>query len=379
MNPLENYKAVLDQYFGPKAATFDVSAGTTNHVIGALNHTQFGSFRASFLERLRRLSSIYKPGSVQSAKLLPTLNEVASERNWEGAYSELVALDFMNSDTNWSSDPIELSLDVPAANTLTGGLGNKVTNYDGYFRELDVFFDVKVLLDKSRDILDGVIGEAKETLGGPPVDIAAEYPLDEDFSVFEKNRPKLLKELVATIDLHSKLHSIQSAVVPQLTYKLIWKPGTLMTVSSYNPYVHAENHHQLLFKHAKKFSRTAPSLIVFVVFPWFSEKPSMADDGSTFYRAFARRFFCQYLKDTMPANTLLNSFKGPETVGDITRQLSGVLFLEDKSITATNPLAQNVNSFAYLNPNAAHKLGRHFRHHLEALHVHVEDFEGDNY
>jgi hypothetical protein len=63
---------------------------------------------------------------------------------------------------------------------------------------------------------------------------------------------------------------------------------------------------------------------VFVGFPWFSEKVVVQTNSSeTFYRAFSRRFFCQYAKDTRPAGTLLRSFAGPESLAQVTDKLSG--------------------------------------------------------
>jgi hypothetical protein len=135
-----------------------------------------------------------------------------------------------------------------------------------------------------------------------------------------------------------------------------------------------------LFKHAKKFSKTTPSLIVFVVFPWFSESAvNPFCSSEVFYRSFSRRFFCQYAKDTRPANSLLKSFQGSETVAQVTEKLSGVLFLEDISITSMSTDDLNVKGFAYFNPNAAMKVGRHFREHLSSLGFFVDDFEHDKY
>lgn len=380
MNPLENYKKILEHHFGAGAATFSVIVGTTNPVIGALNRsTDYTSFRAAFPQRLARLAAKYPNGNSNLPALLKTLNDLASEKNWEGAYSEIVALDFLNSDPAYNPDPIQLDKTVPATDTLSVSLGYKNSNYDGYYEEFGIFFDVKVLSDKSRAIFDSVIAAAVKARGVPPVRIAAEYQIDSDFEEFQDNFTALVKELTAALDPTTQPKFIPSTVISGLSYRLIWQSGTLATMSSYNPYRHAEEHHTLLFKHAKKFSRTAPSLIVFVVFPWFSEKGSMDDDGSVFYRAFARRFFCQYAKDARPAETVVKSFKGTETIAQVTEKLSGVLFLEDISITATDPSAQNVKGFAYFNPNALHRADRRFSTHLNVLGIWSDDFAHDNY
>jgi hypothetical protein len=38
-----------------------------------------------------------------------------------------------------------------------------------------------------------------------------------------------------------------------------------------------------------------------------------------------------------------------------------------------------VEAFAYLNPNATHKIGGHFRDYLSSLGFMVDDFANDNY
>ncbi len=380
MNSLENYKALLERYFGNSTATFDAASGATNKVIGALNHTNFSSFHSTFLSRLKRLATRYSSANPNNRNLLQTLNEIATEKNWEGAYAEIVALDFLNSEQDWLSTPIQISKTVPASATLAGGFGSQNVNFDGYYDDFDVSFDIKILADKSRDILDGIMTEARTSLGIPNVVISPEYPLDLGFESFQQNRRKLLNELVQSIDVTARTSLVSSVIVPELKFRLMWQAGVLGTVGTYDPYQHAENQHTLLFKHAKKFSLVGPSLIVFVFFPWFSENVvTQFESSGTFYRAFCRRFFCQYNKDVTAANSLLKSFKGSETISQVTDKLSGVLFLEDTSIENSNPEDQNVKGFAYLNPNAKHKVSGQFREYLSSLRFNVDDMAHDNY
>ena len=380
MNDLENYKAILEQYFGLGAATFDTASGVSNNIIGALNRTDFAPFRSVFLKRCKRLAARYPAADPNRKPLLDRLNEMASVGKWDGVYAEMVAFDFLNSDKDWLSTPINLSKTVPAAETLARGLGGQNANFDGYYDDFGVCFDVKVLGDKSRDILDGIIAEVTKKLGVSGMSVSPEYPLDLGFEEFEFNRKKLQVELEASINVGERTSFIKSTVVTELNYRIKWDAGVLTTVSTYDPFQHAANHHTLLFKHAKKFSRNEPSLIVFVIFPWFSEKvliPFCSSD--VFYRSFSRRFFCQYAKDTKPANSILRSFQGTETIAQVTEKLTGVLFLEDTSITSSNTDDLNVRGFAYFNPNAAKKAGRHFREHLSSLGFFVDGFEHDNY
>ena len=380
MNPLENYKAIVEKYFGAGAATFATTSGTTNEIIGALNHTQFAPFRSSFGKRLERLAARYAASDSNRTSLIVRVNDIATQNNWDGAYAELVAFDFLNSNQDYLDGPISLSKDVPASETLASSIGMANVNLDGFYEGFGVGFDVKALGDKSRDILDGIIKEAKTNLGIAPVVISPEYPLDLDYTVFQKNRKMILTELETGINVSAKTTFVKSQTVPELAFRLMWGGGVLSTISTYDPYAHAQNHHELFFTYAKKFSRNSPSLIVSVVFPWFSEQvTSQFGANEIFYRSLCRRFFCQYANDSRPASSKLKKFQGSETLAEVTKKLSGVLFLEDKSLTSSAAAAQNVEAFAYLNPNATHKTSGHFRTYLSTLGFAVDDFANDNY
>ncbi len=380
MNDLENYKMIVEQHFGANSCTLDINRPVTNSVIGALNHTQFGPFTSCFQKRLERLSKVYKTSNANRKDLMHMVKQVADERNWEGAYAELVAYDFLNSDTNLLSSAISLQKTVPASDTIAGNLGYQNVNYDGYYDDFGVYFDVKILSDKAGSILKGIISDVQKKLGSSNFTIAPEYPLDIDFELFQKYRSKLVDELGGSIDMNERNTLVSSEVIPELSYRILWGSGVLMAESPYNPYLHAKNHHALLFKHAKKFSRIRPSLIIFVIFPWFSESVTGLERANeTFYRSFCRRFFCQYARGAIKAKQMLGRFNGEDSAFDITKKLSGVIFLEDRSITANSPAQQNVEAYAYLNPNSENKLGNGFRDHLLNFHFSIDNFEYDNY
>ncbi len=115
--------------------------------------------------------------------------------------------------------------------------------------------------------------------------------------------------------------------------------------------------------------------------PAIGTSPSTTNPWSNeiFFRSLCRRFFRQDVNNTNQATTRLPAYQGNETIAQVTQSLTGVLFLEDKSITAPNPLDQNVKGFAYFNPNATHRISRHFREHLSVLGFFADDFQHDNY
>jgi len=254
MNDLENYKAILDAYFGGGTSTFDTTSGTTNEVLGALNDTNFAAFKSAFIERLKRLASLYSDQESSRSHILETLNLLAYNSNWEGAYAELVAFDFLNSDNHWLLTPIKLSNSANASETLAN-VPNvpdvqdvQNVNLDGYYEDFGVWFDVKLLADKSGDILDGIITEVKKKLKIPGVVISPQYPLDSDYKLFQHKRHELLEELKNKINAAKQPTFIQSKILSDLAYRLMWNGGVQMTVSTYDPYIHAEMHHKLLFR-----------------------------------------------------------------------------------------------------------------------------------
>lgn len=380
MNDSENYKDIVENIFGNGTCNIDVTKGVTNKVIGALNRTQFFAFTTSYKKRLERLNALYS-GHENFQDLLNTINQVADDKNWEGAYAEIVAYDYLNSNNDRLSEPINLEKTVPATETIAENLGYQNANFDGEYKDFNICFDVKILSDKTGMILSGIFKDIQKKTGRSNFSISPEYPLDIDYEVFQKNRKQLLDELLSFLTGDQEPSSISSQVISDLRYAIMWGSGVLMTERTYNPYLHAENHHNLLFKHAKKFSKVNPSLIIFVIFPWFSENiSSLGKANEIFYRCFSRRFFCEYAAKPTKAKNIFKKYTGEDSVFEVTQKLSGVLFLEDKSITADIPTAQNVEGYAYLNPNADKKIGRGiFIDYLNSLQFHIDDFEYDNY
>jgi hypothetical protein len=180
---------------------------------------------------------------------------MASTGKWDGVYAEMAAFDFLNSDQDWLSTPINLSKTVPAAETLAGGLGGQNANFDGYYDDFGVSFDVKVLGDKSRGILDGIVAQVTAKLGITGLAVSPEYPLDLGYEQFETNRNQLRAELEKSINVGERTSFIQSSVVPDLAYRIKWDAGVLTTVSTYDPYQHAANHRQRL--HQRRRGRAA--------------------------------------------------------------------------------------------------------------------------
>lgn len=166
MTPLENYSKLINGIFGFGTASFNSKLSTSNNVIGALNHVgKFSRFEKNFIVRLKRLHRIYGGHGNLLKRILIQVNEIASEKNWQGAFAELAAFDHLNNDllatNNYLFDPIIADVTLPKEQSFAFELNKKETNLDGYIEEFDIYFDIKVLKDNVAEILEGIYKQLK--------------------------------------------------------------------------------------------------------------------------------------------------------------------------------------------------------------------------
>lgn len=373
MNPLENYKQVVDSVFGAGAATFDTTRGS-NNVLGALaRNDEFHQFRQNLMARFDRLNSASFDDRNRDA-LLEAVNELANSKNWEGAYAELAGLDFLISNQDYGSE-LDLDVTLPAEYSIASEFGKTNTNLDVHLKDFDAYLDIKALSDKSTSILNGIINDAVKQANLQNITIRPEYSLDQDYETFAGNRQALLKELADHLSSDQRSTFFKSLTVEQLNYRILRGSGALTTTSSYSPYSHAEQHHKLVFQHVKKLLRNKPTLLLYVHFPWFSEQQlSVFGSDKIFYRSLARRIFCQYAKNSSPLKSFLKGCNGNISLDETTKYLSGILFINDRSITDSG-----FESHAFLNPNASNQVSPFIREYLNSLGCAIDGFEHDNY
>lgn len=153
---------------------------------------------------------------------------------------------------------------------------------------------------------------------------------------------------------------------------------------TYHPFHHAQNLHKHVFNYAKKFIKDKPTLIVLVTFPWYNQVLLNYDESNKIlYRALARRVFCQYMNNSTVFSEFNSKFNGIQTIFEVTRNLSGIIFLEDNCIKGENPNSANINTFVYLNPNSKNPLGSFACDYIHSLKLNdfddFDDFEYYNY
>ena len=291
MTPRANYAAFVDKIFGAGSAKLDIAKTDTNNVIGALASEQgFAEFTANFEERLRRINAAIETDPSLRKDVIGAVNRVAGDE-WDGAYAELCALDYFLAAPLTGPGHIALDQTVPASDTLASEMGMQNANHDMRLTSLGVSMDTKSLSDKTGQILDGIFEEFRRAKGIKSLMIMPTYDHDDDFTPYATNRPQLLAELVNGVDVKGRTPCLKSQVIPGLAYEFAWNAGAYFSESSYSPVEHATRHHTLLFGHIKKFSRTEPTAIVYVMFPWSGESAFLGFGKDTFQTEFGKQFF----------------------------------------------------------------------------------------
>jgi hypothetical protein len=375
---------LIQKYFGSGSHLLLDNAKSSNKIMEAVvsSTPELSVFRENLCSCLERLAEAYPSPSESRHALLKTLKDTTG-KDWKGAYAELVAASyFITARRGTYLEPPVLNVNLDKSRTYSAQLGKKSANVDGHFTRENVYFDVKVLKDNVREILDGIFKEVKMKPGCSELYLMAEYDAAIYCGALANKRECLLKELVRHFDPATKPISLTSSVHPGFSFRATWGHGVSVSMKSYNPYRHAKELHEEVFGHMDKFVRDSPFVLVYVTSKWLNANIiDFRNDNRSLYRSLSRRVFCQYRNSTDTAKEYDAKFSGPETLWDLSRNIAAIAFLEDKTLENTNTKSK-VDAFWYLNPNAKNPL----RHSLfydvlaQVLEVHeLDDFRDDNY
>ena len=352
MTDKEYYQQLLDKVFGTGFVQIP-NDRMSNNVIGALNYKgDFDEFKKNFEDRLVRLKNKFS-GTPSLAHLKTTLKEVSNGKNanYTGAYAELPAFDTLQN--NILTQPIEMDKNIAGVQSLASKFPNRSnTNADGYIPEYDVYFDIKRLADISRQLFDDIIRKAIEKTGVSNYLIAAEYNIDSDYRDYESNYRELLNELCTELKTN---HSTYQSKVCNVLFRITDK-GIVGTTSSYNSEIHAKHILHQMFKYSDKFLLDKPFFLVMVLFPWYNNIiTEFSGMNKKFYENLSDSFFNGYKGKSDLMNTLLPTYLGNETIFEVTRKVTGIIYIEDKSILGDGGNQTQTSTFVYLNSNADNK------------------------
>jgi len=343
-----SYEQVVNRIFGQEILRADPSR--MSQIASAFDRPEhFAELKESLTSRLERLDAAGRENPTLRKAFIDSMRTVADASNWDGAYAELCFIDFLLS-VNPTLSPQDLELDktISASETLASEMGNTHANLDVYLPRIGVFMDVKVLSNKNMVLAKKAVEIATRKTSHPKLRSLPSFPASLPYHVLQTNLQALAKELEQVFMGGKRPARFNSTLVPELSYQFMWEPGVYSAAESYDPTEHGRNHHVLLFHHAKKFHRAAPSGIVFVHHPWFGEQiPSLSGADEKYFGQLARSFFCGYEGNVSEARAFNSDFNTSMSAWEASRHLSFVMFLKDGTA-----LAEDTQAFVATNPNA---------------------------
>ena len=378
------YQKMVDDIFGLGTITVcHVGEKKNNNVIGSWrNAKEFCEFKTNFQTRLFALKNFFrKKKNLHIIKNL--VASIGDEKNWEGAYAELVAYNILKTDN------CEYTLDVTrkASFAIAQKMGMDYINYDVYLPDYGIYMDVKAFTDTIGDILNhSVISKVllQEEFKSLQLNILPQHPLDEDNENYVSNvralQKELTEELRKMIAMGKKRYSYSSKIVGTLSMHILQGAGVNCSESCYSPYRHAESMKDFIIqRYCNKFPYRAPFFLVLVNFPWYNQiTRDSFEYNSLFYRSIARRTFIQYEKNTIYASQINSKIKEKCLARNVARKLTGIIFIDDNSIQE-----DSYNTYIYLNPNAKNKrlICRTYLEEIlrNAKKGEIDDFNCDNY
>lgn len=378
----DKYKTILRDIWGED---IEIQNMRYNNVIGALSDdSNFETFNTYFIDRLKRIHNEYP-----TEEILTKMKSVANN-SWEGAYSELAVYDWILSQKRFGKIPLEFDIRMDSSESFAGGFGKPDFDTDGYIPNT-LFFDVKALVSNESKFLDNVIDKANAInplISYSFYDVQSAKFIESSSTGQNGLFKDLLSELNGYLSKNTN-QSYESKFVKGLNIDIVYGKHST-AISTLNPYYSAMMDAQKIFRYATKFTKSTPFVLFVVWFPWFNrEISSFCDFNKTYYRSLARRVFCQYIDSDLLFKNVVNEYTGSETIYDVTKKLSAIIFLEDHSIqyeindeTYKNVDCESkIGAYVYLNPNADNPIKKHVKKYRSLISgvCDYDDFEFDNY
>lgn len=376
LNIYQEYQKMLDAVFGIGVVSVK-DKGDSNNIIGTWAYrTEFQNFKQNYKKRLIRLrDSFNREENVKNVHRL--VSEIGYNRTWRGTYAELVAYDVLRAKAK-SEFTTDITRDSSFA--LARYMDYDNINYDiHYDDDNDVYMDVKAFTDTVGDLINnGIIKKVldKPEFKGKHINVMPQYPLIDVENKYNVHIPELQNELIGNIrrllSSNRKTYNFKSEILPELSFQMRIGPGMLSTLGEYNPIKRAEKLSDvLLWRYCNKLPFEKPFYLVFVNFAWFNQRENDAFDfNREVYRHFAELTFSQYMQDeTKLIRDILRGYRGTETASFATRKLSGIIFIDDNTITESSH-----NIYIYENQKADNKSPK-FGQYLQKLVVGANDGE----
>lgn len=300
-------------------------------------------------------------GGLPPADAETAVRALLGQRNFYGTYCELGAYGWL------AEHGVAYKAQVPLSSTQV--LKANGSTIDGQFTVVDAYFDIKgmgfqeYVADLFREKIEVQLNGLLVKLDGP-MDVAVK---DIDQYAFPQI-PALVQALQAG----------GSAKVHQLgwTVSALPRVGVSMATTTLDPYRLAQENRYFPFKTAGQFTRQIPFVLVFAYASKFNRNLPLNFSGGTdiTLRSMARRAFMEHSRNSTPASQLDSSVPAGISLGDASRLLSAMLFIN---------LDCDDDARMFLNPRARHPLQSN---HVEQLFdfvpltfILIDDFAFDDY
>lgn len=371
MTQIENYKQILENIF--KTEIKFSNDKITNNCIGALNNQDnFHVFRNNFIERLKRLNNYFSHSEENIKEIINTAKQIGQTTGykWAGSYSELVALDYWIQFENLSeiNFPDRGSVN-DFADSIAKQIGNQEIDLDISFNlsTKKIFTDVKCLIPTHTELTDQILTRLKSKTKEQDYLIGIDNVFDVDYLrtkadfIYELQSGNLIVELEKTIKKKAGYysHTLKSGNKAsfRISYSKTDRNTVLTTMREMEPYKLAIDYKYKILDYYNKLLIKEPSLITFVINPWFNQELNMSKGEffSTFLRSLSRRIFIELTKDNTNLSTIYPELNGKNLkISDIASKISGLIFIKDNSVMESGKEINDV--YIYLNPNATNTI-----------------------
>ena len=396
MNPIENFEALLSNIFG-ETIQFK-NRILSNNCIGALNNDQYDVFNKNFKERLIRLKSKYQNDPATLAQIVTTAKILGQTTGykWSGAYSELVALDYWTSFEDISTDFVIKEDTNTFYDSVAKRIGQQQIDLDLKIElSSKIFFsDVKSFIPLHDELTDTIIQRVKSKIENTiPFLIGVDNIYDVDFLRIKEDlqnemNGNLITTLIETINNTERYASYQLISGEYIHFRLSYageKGALLTTFREINVYKLAKDYKYKVLDYYNKLIFDKPSIITLVINQWFNKELNSDDENFeiTFLRSLARRVFIDLKNDEQDMSQYFSDFNSSNemTISEISKLISGINFIIDKSIKKTGE--ELYRSYIFLNPNAKNLLKESDFDIINwgptKYFTYIEDFQHDNY
>lgn len=397
MTDIEKYAEIYSSIFGESFTVKDPAI--SNNCIGAIASDHSPTFTRNFIDRLNRLHERFKDSGSTLDSIKNATKDIATKKGykWSGPYSELVALDF------WQSFKDIREIEFPSKgpvghmpDSLAKQIGQNVVDLDLKIRvkQIAIYMDVKSFIPTHKELIDRIIDSVNAEIDGDDYFVTAENLGGGDYLSVLKDLPSelgsgnLKSELIDAITNKRSYLSYASNSGIEYEFRISYKDtGRSIHVSEdhFNPYQAAARNKYKVLEYYNKLLTEEPTLLIFVLNPWFNEEMlgDLGNANEVFYRSLARRVFIELKNDQRDLKDYIPTVKHSLTVSEISKKISGILFIEDHSITKTGK--ELYTSYLYLNPNATNRVLTTGSFHILDWSSNgfrpkvIDDFKNDNY